>query len=156
MIASSRRSRSWLTTSSAPRYERRNAEQPLLRVGVEVVGRLVEQEQLAAGEEDAGQLDAAALATGERGQREVEAVAGQAEPVGEAAGLRLGRVAARDAERLLGAREPGDVAVRRVAVDAHAQLLELRAAASRPRPDRTWASPVASTPTPRGRGSWGR
>ena len=48
MIASSSRSRSWLTTSSAPRYDAQESEQPLLRVGVEVVGRLVEQEQLAA------------------------------------------------------------------------------------------------------------
>ena len=39
--------------------------QPDDRVGVEVVGGLVEQQRLGAGEQDPGQLDAAALATGE-------------------------------------------------------------------------------------------
>jgi len=47
--------------------------QPGDRVGVEVVGRLVEQERggltPGVGEEDAGQFDAAALATGERAER---------------------------------------------------------------------------------------
>ena len=40
--------------------------QPDDRVGVEVVGGLVEQQRLGAGEQDPGQLDAAALATGQR------------------------------------------------------------------------------------------
>ena len=38
-------------------------QQPRLGVDVEVVGRLVEQQHVGAGEEDAGQLDAAPLAT---------------------------------------------------------------------------------------------
>ena len=45
------------------------AEQPVAGVVVEVVGGLVEHEQLAAGEEDAGQLDPAALAAGQHADR---------------------------------------------------------------------------------------
>ena len=77
-------------------------EQPVLGVGVEVVGGLVEQEQVAAGEEDADQLDPAALAAGQRAERQVEAVVGQAETGGQAADLGLGPVAAVHAELLLG------------------------------------------------------
>ena len=73
------------------------AEQPVLGVGVEVVGGLVEQQHVAAGEQDAGQLDPAALATGEHAEGQVEAVVGEAEAGGEAADLGLGRVAAVDA-----------------------------------------------------------
>ena len=43
-------------------------EQPGAGVGVEVVGGLVEQEQVAAAEEDAHQLDAAPLTAGERAE----------------------------------------------------------------------------------------
>ncbi len=46
--------------------------QPDDRVGVEVVGRLVEDQHLGVGEQDPGQLDAAALAAGEGPQRLVE------------------------------------------------------------------------------------
>ena len=42
------------------------AEQPLLGVAVEVVGGLVEEQHVAAGEEDAGDLDPAPLAAGQR------------------------------------------------------------------------------------------
>src|SRR3712207_7443249 len=45
------------------------ALEPADRVGVEVVGRLVEQQGLGVGEEDPGELDAAALTTGQRPQR---------------------------------------------------------------------------------------
>ncbi len=41
--------------------------QPFDRLGVEVVGRLVEQQQVGAGEQQAAQGDAAALATGQHG-----------------------------------------------------------------------------------------
>ena len=50
-------------------------QQPVAGVGVEVVGRLVEQQQLAAGEQDAGELEAATLATGQRADVQVQAVA---------------------------------------------------------------------------------
>ena len=43
--------------------------QPDDRVGVEVVGRLVEEQGLGAAEQDAGQLDPATLAAGERAER---------------------------------------------------------------------------------------
>ena len=50
-------------------------QQPHLGVDVEVVGRLVEQQHVAAGEQDAGQLDAAALATAEHADRQLHPVA---------------------------------------------------------------------------------
>ena len=52
--------------------------QPLLGVDVEVVRRLVEQQQVAAREQDARELDAPALTTGQRADREVEAVGARA------------------------------------------------------------------------------
>ena len=51
--------------------------EPLLRVDVEVVRRLVEQQQVAAGEQDARELDAPAFTAGERGDRKVETVGGR-------------------------------------------------------------------------------
>src|SRR5205823_1814860 len=53
--------------------------QPGLGVVVEVVGGLVEEEQVAPAEENAGQLDAAALAAGEDTESQVESVRVQAE-----------------------------------------------------------------------------
>ena len=53
--------------------------QPDDRVGVEVVGRLVEQQGVGVREQDAGQLDAAALTAGEGVQRLAEHPVGQAE-----------------------------------------------------------------------------
>ena len=53
--------------------------QPDDRVGVEVVGRLVEEQGVGVREEDAGQLDAAALTAGERVQGLAEHPVGQAE-----------------------------------------------------------------------------
>ena len=52
---------------------REEAEHPVAGVVVEVVGRLVEEEDVAAGEEDPRQLDAATLAAGQHAQRQVEA-----------------------------------------------------------------------------------
>ena len=49
------------------------AHQPLLGVDVEVVRRLVEAQHVAAGEQDAGQLDAPPLAAGQHADREVDA-----------------------------------------------------------------------------------
>src|SRR6202042_2821321 len=53
--------------------------QPDDRVRVQVVGRLVEQQRLRVGEQDAGQLDPAALATGQRVQRLLQHPVGQPE-----------------------------------------------------------------------------
>ena len=68
--------------------------QPPDRVGVEVVGRLVEQQRLGAGEQDPGQLDPAALATGQGPQRLGEDAVVDAEALGDLGGLRLGGVPA--------------------------------------------------------------
>ena len=77
------------------------AAQPRDRVGVEVVGRLVEQQRgpgVAAlarrGEEDPGQLDAAPLPAGERLEGLGEHAVGQAEVGADPPGLALGGVPA--------------------------------------------------------------
>ena len=49
--------------------------QPHLGVDVEVVGRLVEQQHVAAGEQDAGQLDAPPLAAAQHADRQLQPVA---------------------------------------------------------------------------------
>ena len=75
--------------------------QPGDRVGVEVVGRLVEQQRGRVGEQDPGQLDPAPLAAGQRAQRLVEHPVGQAEVGADPGGLGLGRVAAERGEAVL-------------------------------------------------------
>ena len=77
-------------------------EQPAAGVGVEVVRRFVEQEQLAPAEQDAHQLGAPPLPAGQRAEVEVEAVGAEPDAVGELADLGLGRVATGGLERLLG------------------------------------------------------
>jgi len=100
------------------------AEQPRLGVDIEVVGRLVEQERVGAGEEDAGQLDAAPLTTGEHPEREVEPVGAEPQARGESTRLALGLVAALHAELFLGARVAGDVPFARIFFHRDAQLLD--------------------------------
>ena len=56
---------SWLITTSPPWWALRKSRSQHDRVGVEVVGRLVEEQRLGAGEQDAGQLDPSPLATGQ-------------------------------------------------------------------------------------------
>ena len=68
--------------------------QPDDRVGVEVVRRLVEEQGVGVREEDAGQLDTAALTTGEGVQRLAEHPVGQVERGGDGGGLGLGGVPA--------------------------------------------------------------
>jgi hypothetical protein len=68
--------------------------EPADRVGVEVVRRFVQQQGVGVGEENPGQLDAAALATGEGVQRLFEHPVRQAETRGDGGGLGLGGVAA--------------------------------------------------------------
>ena len=58
----------------------KESEQPVAGVVVEVVRRLVEQEQLAAGEQDASELDAAALAARQDTDRQVEPIAPRPSP----------------------------------------------------------------------------
>ena len=50
-------------------------QQPRLGVDVEVVGRLVEQQHVGAGEQDARELDAAPLATAEHADRQLQPIA---------------------------------------------------------------------------------
>jgi hypothetical protein len=78
--------------------------QPHDRVGVEVVGGLVEQQCLGAGEQDAGQLDAAALATRQGPQRLGHQPVGDPERLGDLGGLRLGGVAATGVQLAVGRR----------------------------------------------------
>ena len=98
--------------------------EPAARVDVEVVRRLVEEEDVAPREQDAGELDAPSLTAGEHREREVDAVALDAETGDERAYLRLRRVATVGAERLLGAREPGDVRLAVVLLHREPQLLD--------------------------------
>ncbi len=77
------------------------APQPGDRVGVEVVGRLVEQQRRRVGEQDAGQLDPAALAAGERPDPLPQHPLGQAQVAADPGSLGLGAVAAEVAEPLL-------------------------------------------------------
>ena len=65
-------------------------EHPRLGVDVEVVGGLVEQQDVGAGEEDADQLDPPPLPAGQRAERPVEDLVGHAETGGQAADLALG------------------------------------------------------------------
>ena len=93
-------------------------------VDVEVVRRLVEQQHVAAGEQDAGELDAPPLAAREHGERQVDAIALDAEARDERAHLRLCRVSTVGSERLLGAGEAGDVRVAVVLLHREAKLLD--------------------------------
>ena len=82
--------------------------QPAERVGVEVVGRLVEQQRggrtgagVGGGEQDPGQLHPAALPAGQGAQRLGQNPVGQAETRADAAGLAFGGVPAQRGEPLL-------------------------------------------------------
>ena len=114
------------------------AAQPGDRVGVEVVGRLVEQQDAAAGrgrvaEQDAGQLDAAALAAGERAERLGEDPVGQAEVGADAGGLGLGRVAAEAGELVFERAVAAERPVVGVVGQLRLELLSSRSAACRAR-----------------------
>ena len=96
--ARSSRPRSCETTSAAPGKRASQCFQPQRRFQVEVVGRLVEQQQVGVGEQRGGQRDAHAPAAGEllhraRLRRLVEAEAGE-----DGGGARGGRVGADGAQ----------------------------------------------------------
>ncbi len=93
--------------------------QPHDRVGVEVVGGLVEQQRLGAGEQDPGQLDPPALAAGEGAQRLGEDPLLDAEAVGDLGRLGLRGVAAAGVQLGVG---PG--------VAAHGALAHVRVVAA--------------------------
>ena len=142
MIDSSSSSRSWLITIERAAVGAQEVEQPVAGVVVEVVGGLVEHEQLAAREQDAGQLDPPALAARQHGDRPLDPVAAQAEAGEQAAGLGLGRVPAGVLERVVRPAPLGHQAlVAGLGLHLEAQLLEpLRRARRGPRPPSTWAS----------------
>ena len=77
--------------------------EPLERLDVEVVGRLVEQQQVGLRGERAGQRAARQLAAGERRERAVEVGLGEAEAVDDGAGAVAPRVAAGGLEARLDA-----------------------------------------------------
>jgi hypothetical protein len=100
------------------------AEEPLLRVAVEVVGGLVEQEHVAAREEDAGDLHPASLATRQGTDGQVEAVLVEAEASRDAQHLALGRVPTVEPELLLGPTEPLDGPLGGVFLHLQPELLD--------------------------------
>jgi hypothetical protein len=95
------------------------ALEPADRVGVQVVGRLVEQQRLGVGEQDAGELDAASLPPGEGAQRLHQHPVGQAEGGADAGGLALRGVPAQGGELVL---EPAVAAHRPVALGVIGRL----------------------------------
>ena len=101
--------------------------EPLLGVDVEVVRGLVEEQEVAAGEEDARELHAPALAARQRGDGQVEPVGAEAEAGRDPPDLRIGRVAAGVAEGILGVAVGADVAGRCVVGHAAVQLVEAAA-----------------------------
>ena len=81
-----------MTASTAPGYALEVALEPLHRLGVEVVGGLVEQQQVGLLEQQLAQRDPAALATGEVvdqrvGRRAAQGVHGLVEPAVEVPGV---------------------------------------------------------------------
>ena len=94
--------------------------EPLERLDVEVVGGLVEQQQVGLGGERTGQRAARELAAGERLQRAVEVVVGEAEAVDHRARALAPAVAADRLE----ARLHAGVAVHRLLVALGHRVLE--------------------------------
>ena len=92
-------------------------EEPVPGIGIEMVGRLVEEEKVAPGEQDAGQFETTPFTAGEGPQIQFKAVRAQAESIDQFANLGLRGVAAVVLELLLGIGEPGDVAVARILLD---------------------------------------
>ena len=98
--------------------------QPVLGVAVEVVRRFVQEQEVGAREQDPGELESPALATGERSDRQVEPVVGQAEPGRDATRLGLARIPTGRPVPLLEAGEARDVGLGRALLHREAELLE--------------------------------
>ena len=156
MIDSSSSSRSWLITEQRALVLAQEPEQPRLRVDVEVVGRFVEQQHVGAGEQDAGQFDAAALATRQRADRLIEPGVGDAEAGGHRPGLALGGVATVGAERLLGLAVAVDVALDGSSSIAMRSFSMRVISSSIPRPDSTWVTQLRPSSAESIFGSCGR
>ena len=95
------------------------------RIGVQVVGGLVEQERLGVAEQDAGKLDAPALAAGEGVQRLVEHPVGQPQARGHRGRLGLGSVPAEHGQPVAEVAVPPDRLVRLDRVRVRHQRLGL-------------------------------
>ena len=122
LTVSSISSTSWLMITMPPLNVLRKPRSQVDRVGVQVVGRLVEQQRVGVGEQDARQLDAAALTTRQGRQRLLEHPVGQAERVRDRRCLGLGGIAAAGTEGGVGPRVGlhgllGDVRIGRAHVD---------------------------------------
>ena len=98
-------------STGVPEQER---AQPDDRVGIEVVGRLVEQQGVVLGEQDPGQLDPAPLTARELPDRLVEGTRRQTDTCSQTSGFGLGRITAACLELHLG---PG--------IGSHRALLSL-------------------------------
>ena len=90
-----------------------------------MIGRLVEAEHVGSGEQNSGEFDPAALATGQRADRLVQPFVGDAQAGGHSPCFAFGAVAPVGAKRLLGVDIPSDVALIRILLHGDAQLLDL-------------------------------
>ena len=137
LTPASSRSVSWLITTRPPRNVRRNSRSQIDRVGVQVVGRLVQQQRVRAAEQDPGQLDPPPLPAGQRAQRLLQHPVRQPEAGRDRRGLGLGGVAAEHGQPLLELPVPAHRRVARWPGSASAIAPRPRAArrstASRPR-----------------------
>ena len=99
------------------------AHEPLLGVVVEVVGGFVEEEQVAAREQDAREFHAPPFTTGERVEGKVEPIVTESEPRGDGAHLGFGAVPAGVAELFFRAGVLRRVLLAPGLVDLDAELL---------------------------------
>ena len=88
-VTRSTRYRSWLATTIVPGHESSRSSSDGQRVGVQVVGRLVEQQHVGLAGEQAQHLQAPPLAAGEVGDRRPDPPVGEPEHLGE---LRRGQL----------------------------------------------------------------
>ena len=99
--------------------------EPVLGVAVEMVGRLVEEEHVAPGKQDAGQLDPAPFAPGKDPERTIDAIGAQAESGHDLANFGLGGVTALRREGVFSPGEAGDGSFGGLLLHGDPQLLQL-------------------------------
>ena len=116
--ASASSARSWETSTTPPRALGQQRAEALEAVGVEVVGRLVEEDDVEAGRAQGREAGARRLAAGQRAQRAVEQVGAEAELGGGRGEAGLGVVAAEREPAL----EGGRVRLERVEVAGRERL----------------------------------
>ena len=106
-----------------PSVPRQEPHQPTLRVGVEVVRRLVQQEEVGAAEQDPRKLEPTTLAARERSDRQAEPILGEPEPGDDRPRIGLGPVPAEPLVLLLQPGEARDPILRRVLLEPEPRLL---------------------------------